>query len=324
MASSSKRFHMKAAADETTGFGTNSSLFGDRLIKKDGRPNLSKTGLPFFERLSWYHTLIELSTSRFLLVILFVFLFFNLLFALFYFFIGVDHLGGMIATTKTEQFIEAYFFSAQTFTTVGYGRINPTGYLTSMVAAIEAFSGLLFFAIATGLFYARFSRPQAFIRFSDKALLTPFKGGIAFMFRMVPYKNNALTDAEVKVTIGMVVNENGNDMIRFYPMELEISRINALTLSWTIVHPINEKSPLHNLSKEDLIRTRAEVLVYLKAFDDTFSNTVVARSSYTAEELIVGAKFLPMYHRSMQGKYTVLEIDKLNTFEKADLPEVTK
>ncbi|HUR11237.1 MAG TPA: ion channel [Flavitalea sp.] len=317
---SSKHFNLKATADETTGFGTNSSMYGGRLVKKDGRPNIRKSGLKFFERLSWYHTLIDLPRSKFLALILLGFLLINLLYALCYYMIGVDHLNGMVAETKSQKFIEAFFFSAQTFTTVGYGRINPTGYITSMVAAVEALTGLLFFAIATGLFYARFSRPKAFIRFSESAVIAPYKDGIAYMFRLVPFKNNMLTDAEVKVTIGLVEKENGKEMNRFYPMELEINRINALTLSWTIVHPINDKSPLFNLSKENLLEARAEILVYLKAFDETFSNTVVARASYTADELIVGAKFIPMYHRSPVGNYTVIELAKLNAMQKVELP----
>jgi len=294
-------------------------MYGGRLLKKDGKPNVHKTNIGFFEKLSWFHFLIEMNVLKFLMLICIAFLSVNLLFAILYILVGVDNLNGLTATTPFQKFIEAYFFSAQTFTTVGYGRISPTGYLTSLVAALEAFCGLLFFALATGLFYARFSRPQAFLRFSGNALISPFRDGIAFMCRMATYKDNYLTDAEVKLTLSLVVEENGSPFIRFYPMNLEISKVNALSLSWTLVHPIDDKSPMYNLTIEDLATYRAEVLIFVKAFDDAFSNTVVARGSYTFKEFIPGAKFIPMYRPSADGSSTILEMDKLNAFEKVDI-----
>lgn len=318
------RINNKATTDENTGFGTNSSMYGGRLVNRDGRANVQKTGLTIFSRYSWYHTLIEMSRLTFLGLIFISFLLINFLFAVIYFSIGVDHLGGMNATTTAEKFVEAYFFSAQTFTTVGYGRINPTGYLTSFVAAFEAFCGLLFFALATGLLYARFSRPKAFLKFSENALIAPYKEGIALMFRMVPYKNTHLTDADVKVTMAVTVEENGKPVNRFFTLALELSHINALNLSWTLVHPIDEKSPLYNLSKEDIIKNNTEILAFVRAFDETFSNTVVARTSYTAPEILFGAKFIPMYQRASSGMSTIIELDKLNSTVPADISFATK
>jgi len=314
------KINKKIATDETTGFGTNNALYGGRLLNKDGMPNIKKTGIRFFETVSWYHTLIQMPLLKFLTFIFLSFLLFNLFFASIYLLIGIQHLSGMVAITRSEKILEAFFFSAQTFTTVGYGRISPTGYLTSFIASFEAFSGLLFFAIATGLFYARFSRPQSFLRFSQNALIAPYKDGIALMYRMAPYKNNRLTDVEVTLTLAMVENENGKSVNRFYPLPPEIHRITALSLSWTLVHVINDKSPLYNWQEEDFKNSKYEILVYVKAFDDTFSNTVMARTSYTNDEIVIGAKFVPMYHRSEKGESTILEMDKLSLFEKAPLP----
>ncbi len=314
-----RRINSKATADENTGFGTNSSMYGGRLVNRNGRANIQKTGLNVFSRYSWYHTLIEIPLFKFLAFIFITFLLVNLLFAVVYFLIGVEHLGGMDASTTAQEFIEAYFFSAQTFTTVGYGRINPTGYLTSFLAAFEAFTGLLFFALATGLFYARFSRPEAFLKFSDNALVAPYKDGVALMLRMAPFKNTHLTDAEVKVTMAASVEENGKQVNKFYTLNLELSRVNALNLSWTLVHPIDEQSPLYNLSKDDIIKNNTEIMVFVKAFDETFSNTVVARTSYIGSEFIFGAKFIPMYHRAPNGKSTILELDKLNATQPVDI-----
>ncbi len=117
----------------------------------------------------------------------------------------------------------------------------------------------------------------------------------------------------------MVMEENGKPVNRFYQLELELSKINALSLNWTIVHPIDKKNPFYQLTREDLINHKAEVLVFVKGFDDSFSNTVVARISYTAEEFIFGAKFKPMYHRSGVGNKTVLELDKLNAHEPVEI-----
>ncbi|MEP6595383.1 MAG: ion channel [Ginsengibacter sp.] len=212
-----------------------------------------------------------------------------------------------------------FFFSCQTFTTVGYGRINPIGFATSSIAAFEALIGLLSFAIATGLLYGRFAKPKAYLRFSENALLAPYKDITAIMLRVAPFKNATLVDAEAKVTLGLVLEENGKTVNKFFQLPLEFNTVNALTLSWTIVHPITETSPLYNFTKEDFENTTGEILVYLKAFDDMFSNTVVTRTSYTFKEIIIGAKFKPMFMRSNEGNKTTLHLDKLNSFVPADV-----
>lgn len=222
-------------SDENTGFGSNTKLYGRRLVRKDGTANIRRIGGGYLTRLSWYHTMIHLPRWKFYTVILTVYFLVNILFTLIYIAIGLDQLGGMVGETVTERWLEAFFFSAQTFTTVGYGRVNPHGTLISSVAALEAFLGVLNLAIATGLFYGRFSRPTAFIRYSDHAIIAPFKGGRALMFRLVPYKNTNLTDAEVKITVGLMVEVNGVNENRFYNLDLQLSKINALNLSWTII-----------------------------------------------------------------------------------------
>ena len=139
------------------------------------------------------------------------------------------------------------------------------------------------------------------------------------MMRVAPFKNNNLLDAEAKVTAGIVVEENGVTKNKFFILDLELDKINSLTLSWTIVHPITEKSPFYKFTKEDFANTRGELLIFVKAFDDMFSNTVVARTSYTMQELVMGAKFSPMYHRSAEKDSTILELDKLNSYESTDI-----
>lgn len=299
---------------ENTGFAGNSRTEGSRLTNKDGSINLTKTGLPFYERISLYHTLLRMGTMRFLLSILLLYTTINLLFAGAYILVGVDKLVGGAADGAYQMngFLQAFFFSSQTLTTVGYGHIAPVGLWANIIASIESFIGILTFALVTGLLYARFTRPQAYLRFSDNMLIAPYKSGQALMLRTATYKNNHLTEVEGTVTAALIQEVNGEPVRRFYTLPLEISRINSLALSWTLVHSINEESPLYGLDKEGIINADLEILVFIKAFDDHFSNTVQQRTSYIADELVYGAKFQPMFRRSPDGKSTLLELDKLN------------
>lgn len=314
-----RKLNTKAKTEINTGFGVNSADYGGRFVNKSGQANIQKRGIPFLERISWYHTLLAMSRWKFLFIIFAFFIFINLVFATVYYFMGVEHLYGMKTGDGLQEFGEAFFFSTQTFTTVGYGRISPSGFGTSAIAAFEALLGLLTFSLATGLFYGRFAKPKAYLKFSYNAIIAPYKDITALMLRIAPFKNATLTDAEAKITLGMAVEENGRVVNKFFPLELEYDRVNALNLSWTIVHPITESSPLYRFNVSDFANTSGEILVFFKAFDDMFSNTVVARSSYTFREVVVGAKFIPMYHRDEEHNRTVLDLEKLNSFVEADI-----
>ena len=314
-----KKINSKAKTDSNTGFGTNATSYGGRFITKNGNANVKKTGIGFFDSISWYHTMVNIPRWKFMLIIVLFYFVVNFCFASIYYMIGVEHLKGINATTPLDKFGQTFFFSIQTYTTVGYGHISPSGFLTSFVAAVEALFGLLSFAIATGLFYGRFSMPKAFLVFSENALIAPYGNGSALMIRLSPYKNTNLTDAEAKMTLGMTIEENGKLVNKFYNLDLELAKINALTLSWTLVHPITENSPFYNLTEADFKNTNGEILVYLKVFDDMFSTTVVKRTSYSFNEIVFGAKFLPMFSRSTDDNRTVLHIDQLNAFERVAL-----
>ncbi|RTY87276.1 ion channel [Flavobacterium sp. GT3R68] len=315
-----KKFNNKAKTDKNTGFGTNASNYGGRFVNKNGTANVEKRGLHILHRISWYHTLIDLPRWKFMFVVLAFYVGMNFIFAVIYYGIGIEHLNGIdTAGSEWTKFGQAYFFSAQTFTTVGYGHISPSGFLTSSIAAAEALIGLLSFAIATGLFFGRFSKPTAFLKFSHNALIAPYGEITGLMIRTTPFKNTNFTDAEAKMTLGMSVEENGIKTNKFFALDLELKKINALTLSWTLVHPITEDSPLYKFTKEDFANMNGEILVFIKTFDDMFSNTVAARTSYTFDEVVYGAKFEPMYTRSGDSSKTVLHLDKLNIFNAVDL-----
>jgi inward rectifier potassium channel len=290
---------------------------GSRFLNKDGSFNVKKTGVPLMQRLSFFNALITMSWPKFLLIVVCTYFILNLFFASIYFFIGIEHLAGTSGVTPGEQFLEEFFFSAQTLTTVGYGRVNPVGLAANILAALEAMTGLLCFALATGLLYGRFSRPVANIIFSEKALMAPFHDGKALMFRLANAKNNPLVDADIQVLLSMVVWDNGRSVRRFFDLPLQLKTINFLTMNWTVVHPIDDKSPFFGLTGEDLAKADAEIMISLKAFDDTFAQTISARHSYKFDEIEWNAKFKTMFERSKDGKTTVLHLDKIGDFEKA-------
>lgn len=313
---------LKSKNIDNTGFGNNSNVEGGRLVNKDGSNNIRKKGMPLWERFSVYHTLLRMKASHFFLTIILSYTVINITFAGIYFALGVENLSG-IDTSKSvfDEILAAFFFSSQTLTTVGYGHVAPSGLLTNIVASTESLLGILSFAVVTGLIYGRFSRPRAFLLFSPNILIAPYKEGKALMLRVATYKNNHLTDVEAQLTIALHVKENGKMSTRFYPLPLELSKLNSLALSWTLVHHITEDSPLHLYNKQTLGETKMELMVYIKAFDDHFSNTVQQRTSYTFEDLIYGARFLPMFERSADGSYTILELDKINLNEPVTLKD---
>lgn len=314
-----RKINTKVKSEINTGFGNNPSNYGGRFVNKDGGANIEKRGLGFLEKISWFHTMLLMPRWKFFSVIILFYIVTNLFFGTIYFLAGVNNLSGLTSTSPLSTFADSFFFSCQTFTTLGYGRISPVSFLASAISALEALLGLLSLALATGLLYGRFSKPIAYLRFSENALIAPYKDINALMLRVAPFKNTNLVDASANVTLGMIIEENGANVNRFYQLELEFSTVNALSLSWTLVHPITEKSPLYNFTKSDFENIKGEVLVFIKAFDDMFSNIVVARTSYLFGEIHHGAKFEPMYERASTGDKTIIYLEKLNSFKQASL-----
>ncbi len=296
-----------------TGFGNNANNYGGRFINRDGSFNMKKEGIPSWDRFSIYHSMLNLPRWKFIGIIIVFYFAINLLYTIVYWIIGIDQFQGIVASTTVDKFKELFFFSTETFTTVGYGRVNPMGDSANLVAAIESMNGFLSFALATGLIYGRFSRPKAYLAFSEHALISPYQDKTALMFRFASYKDNhTLTNVEIKVNAGLTIQENDNAVFKFYELDLERSHVDSLALNWTVVHPIDEKSPLTGLNFDDIKAIDLEIYVLVRGFDDVYSNNVLQRTSYTYEEIFFKRKFVQMYRESENGKTTILELHKLN------------
>jgi inward rectifier potassium channel len=306
----------KINPEDDLGFGPQPVMKNQPLVNKDGTPNVKRVGLPLFSTANNYNTLITMSWVKFWLLVISCYLIINIIFAFIYMSLGSGSLdGGTVGNTPFHHFMDAFFFSAQTISTVGYGHIYPKGMASNSVAALESMMGLLAFALATGLLYGRFSRPSAQIAYSKNILIAPYlENGKGVMFRLANLRRNILIDLEVEIIFSFNETTAGKTTRRFYPLELERSKVSILTLNWTIVHPLDENSPLRDMTKEDLEKTEAGFAVLLRAFDDTFSQTVHSRTSYQHNEIVWGAKFKPVFNRAEDGRI-VLDLSKISDHE---------
>ncbi len=305
--------------DEFREIGFGNKVEGSlRLMNKDGSSNVNRTGGALYSVSRFYHTLITMKWWKFFVFIGCAYLVVNLFFATLYFLIDSEHIGGMVYNSPYEKFMEIFFFSSQSLTTVGYGRLNPVGPIDSTIAAIESLVGLLSFAIATGLLYARFSRPVANIEFSHNVLIAPYKGITGLMLRIANKNKSELLDPEA--TIVMAYIDKNENTRRFATLKLELTKVTLLTMSWTIVHPIDVESPIYGWTEDDFRKRKVEFLVMIRAYEETFSQTVQARTSYLADEIVIGAKFQPIVKPMTDGSVTV-DLKRINDHTRVPLFE---
>lgn len=310
---------VKFDPENDLGFGNQAVVKNQRMLNQDGSINIKRKGLSFFNTADNYHKLITMSWTKFWILILSGYLLVNLIFSGIYLAFGIENLAGTQGHTAFEHFFDAFFFSAQTISTVGYGHIYPYGIPTSSVAAIESMIGLLAFALATGLLYGRFSRPSAKILYSKNMLIAPYmETGKGLMFRLANKRRNILIDLEIELNLSYNEEVDGKIFRRFTQLGLERKRVSLLTLNWTVVHPLDEKSPIKDTTQEDLIKADASFSVLLKTFDDTFSQTIHSRTSYQCDEIVWGAKFKPAFDRDNDGRL-VLDLSKISDYEKTEL-----
>lgn len=304
--------------DENRDLGFGAVVAGEsrqRLLNRDGSFNVARKGLSFWASLSLYHSLLTMPWWRFLTVVAASYLATNTLFATAYLMCGPAALENSVNANLGDGFKRAFFFSVETFATIGYGNIAPVGLAPNILMTLESLFGLMGFALATGLLFARFSRPTAQIIFSKSAIMAPYRDATAFEFRITNARRNQIIELEAKVLFARFEEDGGRSVRRFYPLALERERVTFFPLSWTIVHPINEASPLHGLTREDMLGSNAEFLILLTGIDETFSQTVHARSSYQAAEVVWNAKFGDVFNRRAAAEALTIDVRRIDIIE---------
>jgi len=291
-----------------------------RLLNRNGSFNVRREGLNVWQTLSVYHYFVSITWPRFFLWVVGFYLAVNSLFASAYLACGDDALTGFAAASGVKRFGIAFFFSVETISTIGYGNITPLNGAANGVMAVEALLGLLAFGVAAGVIFARFARPTAQIVFSRNAIIAPYRGITAFMFRLVNQKKSELIDLEAQVIL--VRRKRGGSATdrEFIRLRLERDRVVFFPLSWTVVHPIDRESPLWGIGPEELAELESEFLVRLNGFDETFSQTVHSRSSYEADEVVWGARFGNIFNAPRPDGTISIDIRKIHEIDPAPLP----
>lgn len=305
--------------DTDLGFGSVAARESrKRFLNRDGTFNVHRTGLGFWQSLSAYHYLLTISWPKFLSYVVASYLVANAVFAAVFVLLGAGALAGTHAVSLGARFAEAFFFSVHTLATIGYGTIAPASLAAHLVVTMETLIGLVGVAVMAGISFARFSRPVAKILFSRNAVIAPYRGGRAFMFRIVNQRSNQLVDLQANVLVSRRKRDgSGSNDREFIPLTLERRSVAFFPLAWTIVHPIDDASPLRAWSESDVAECDAEFLILLNGFDDTFSQTVHTRSSYKSAEIVWGARFTSMFNPPDEEGVVSVDIRKLHDIEKA-------
>jgi inward rectifier potassium channel len=311
--------HVPVVSEEDKDLGFGSKVVGEsrlRFINRDGTFNVARTGIRRFSTLNLYHFLLTMSWKKFLLLVLLLYFVSNVVFGWFYTSLGAQALVDTSEAPIMNMMARGFFFSVQTFATIGYGTIHPVGTLANLLVTIESYYSLLANALITGLVFARFSRPTAKLLFSDVSVVAPYRGITGYMFRITNSRNNQLIEIKAQVTFSRFVEKNGALTRKLDTLKLERDKVSFFPLSWTIVHPIDEKSPMYGMTQEDFEKSDGEILILLSAMDETFAQIVHARSSYKADEIKSGYKFADLYNKNKPDERLSIDIRKLSQIEK--------
>ena len=291
-----------------------------RLLNRDGSFNVRREGLSVWQELSPYHYFLTISWPKFLSLVGIAYMVSNTLFALAYVACGAHALTGFQHGFLSRFWI-AFFFSVETIATIGYGNIVPVTLAANLLMTIESLCGILAFALIAGIVFARFARPTAEIMFSQQAVIAPYRDKKAFMFRIVNQRRTQIVDLEARVLLARRKKGASDSDREFILLKLERESVTFFPLSWTIVHPIDEESPLHDYKATDDLRAcESEFLIMLNGFDETFSQTVHTRSSYKGEEVVWGARFRNMFNPPEPDGSVSIDVRKIHDVERVPLP----
>jgi inward rectifier potassium channel len=269
-----------------------------RFINRDGSLNVYQKGA--FERGSFspYHAILRMSWWSFYTWLAVLFIAANILFVTLYLLAGPHAFPELTRLSLSQKFAQLFFFSIQIITTLASSPLHPVTTMGNIVLSVEAVAGLLGFALSMSLIFTRFSNPATKIIFSENAVITPYNDINGFMFRIINGRNNELIEVTATVTLTML-DKDGNR--QFQQLSLERDKVLVFPLNWTIVHPIDTTSPIFEMTLQDLAKADAEFLIYITAVDKYLSKTVYARFSYLYDEIVEGARFVPMIERSADG-----------------------
>jgi inward rectifier potassium channel len=296
------------------GLGEDTITTAKRIVNQDGSFNIKhlngKVGIS-----ALYAYLVDISWTRFFCFVILVYFLLNLLFAFVYVAIGVEY----ISVEPQNFFVDltnAFFFSSQTITTLGYGAMAPTSMLAGIVSSFHALIGLLSFSFVTGLLYGRFSKPKASIQFSDNIIYRDFKDGKALMFRLMNSRTDVMINPRVRVTLAITEADKKQGYKRnFYQLKLERDHITYLPTTWTLVHEIDKESPLLKFSESELKKLNGEFLIMVSYYDQAFNEEVYRLHSYTFNELLMNVAFEKAFYYDEEG-YTVLDHHRISNTEK--------
>jgi inward rectifier potassium channel len=298
------------------GFGTEVARGArQRLLNRDGTFNVTREGLNPLSALSLYHWLLIISWSKLLGFLTASYIAVNALFAFAFLVCGPDALQSATGSFAGHPFYRAFFFSVDTFATIGYGNIIPVGVAANTLVTIEALVNILAIALATGVIFSRFSRPSARIVYSRNAIVAPYRERTALEFRIANGRTSQLIEVQIQVILTKLEQVDGTSVRKFYDLELERQHVVFFTLSWTVVHPIEPSSPIWGFTKQDLLDADAEVLILLTGTDETLSQTVHSRSSYKAHEIVWGAKFGNMFLRTEAAGIIGMNLNRIHDIE---------
>jgi inward rectifier potassium channel len=266
-----------------------------------GRTLLTRIGERKWHWSEAYHSILTLSWPRFFALMFGIYLFVNLVFATAYYLIP-----GTILNARSNGFLDAFFFSIETLATVGYGVMSPATTYGHVVASTEILLGMLVTAMLTGLLFARFSRPTARVLFSRVAVITTFNGNPTLMLRAGNERNNLILEASVRMSlIRKEKTLEGEVFYRVYDLKLDRERSSAFALSWTVMHRIDESSPLHGKRPADLVADESTLSVAISGLDETLNDTVHARNSYEPEDIVFGSHFVDILFERETGRWSV-------------------
>jgi inward rectifier potassium channel len=299
------------------GIGRVQAEQSSRFLNKDGSFNTHRVGLGRLESMNPFYAMISMPWWLFFSSLTAGFIGINVIFAVLYVLCGKDALYMSTPNPIDSLFWRGFFFSVETLSTIGYGHIAPNNTAAHIVSSIEAFVGLLGAALITGVVFSRFSKPNSRILWSKNALIAPFQGGQAMMFRIANGFNNEIIEIAAQISFSRFEMVNGKRMRKFYNLPLERSTVAFFSLAWTVVHPITPTSPLWGVTEADLEASQAEFIIVIHGLDDVLFQKVHARGSYKGEEVIWNAKFSSMYVPDTSGGVAV-DVRKIHEFELID------